>query len=303
MARTGKNQSCTLLNKKKAHCFFLVMSSSGVSSCALLARRYVAEGGPAIPVAEAPTAVRSDWLLTQTWGCIPPGRTLADFSADPKVCQATNDPPPPPTTTTTTTSTALTRPPMFNYLQEAGFLHWVNQRGLQCVNRIVGNFYGLNLATGNANTPGVSVSPPDSQCWGACFQVTSASDTCFECVNQTLTAHPDLCPQLDPTHPDDENLIRDAVNCHECIGTQGTLAPATSVNETALVNHMWQCVVGEVRAPLSTADLVTVVLIAVFVAVLATVLGVYYGYFHPRIVRKEQQRRQLLAAGFAPDEL
>lgn len=269
------------------------------TSCAALAQRYAQETHVPIPLPTDPVDARSAWLLTQTWGCIPPGGTLSDFNADPNYCQKYNDPPPPPQPA----SNALVRPPMFNYLKEEGFLHWVNQRGLQCVNRIVGNFYGLNLDTGNANTPSVSVSPPDSQCWGACFQVTSNSDMCFECVNQTLLANPSLCPQLDPSQPEDETLIRDAVNCHECIGGQGSLVPVTSANEAALVDHMWQCITGEVKPALTTAEIVALALVGVFLVTLAVVLGLYYGYFHPKIVRQEKQRRQLMAAGLSPDDL
>lgn len=280
------------------------------TSCQALARRYAQESGQPIPLSSDPTAVRSDWLLTQTWGCILPGGTFpADFHPqDPAnplndFCHVNNNP-----GKSSSGQTALTRPPVYNYLKEDGFLHWVNQRGLQCVNRIVGNFYGFNSQTGSANVPSVSIAPPDSQCWGACFQVTSDSDMCFECINQTLLANPSLCPQLDPSHPDDETLIRDAVNCHECIGGQGTFIPAApdqplTPDETAMVNNMWRCVVGEVKPGLTTADLVVIAVVGVFVVVIAVVLGLYYGYFHPKIVKQEQQRRQLMAAGYSPDEV
>lgn len=275
------------------------------SSCQALAQRYVQETGQALPSATAPTDLRSNWLLTQTWGCVPPGGTYPDdFHADLTYCQQFNNP---PKAAPGQPNTALTRPPLFNYLEETGFLHWVNQRGLQCVNRIVGNFYGFNAATGNANLPSVSVSPPDSQCWGACFQVTSASDMCFECINQTLLAQPSLCPQLNPANPEDETLIRDAVNCHECIGSQSTFVPkngsATTPDETAMVDQVWRCITGTVPPPLTAAEIAVIALVGVFVLVMVVVLAVYYGYLHPKVMRQEQERRRLMAAGYSPDDL
>lgn len=281
------------------------------TSCQRLAQRYATETGKAIPGNDASTQVKSDWLLTQTWGCILPGKT--EFHTNENgFCSQYNNPSAPAVVKPdadgkngVTPSTALVRPPMLNYLKEEGFLSWVNQRGLQCVNRIVGNFYGFNNQTGSANIPSVSVSPPDSQCWGACFQVTSTSDMCFECVNQVLKSNPKACPQLNPNDPNDETLIQDSVNCHECIGTQGTFIPLTSTtpNETAMIDNMWKCITGSVSPGLTTSDIVIIAIACVFFAAIVIVLAVYFAVIHPKILKKERERQQIMAAGYSPDEL
>jgi hypothetical protein len=274
------------------------------SSCQKLADRYVAETGKTIPAANAPLQERSDWFLTQQWGCILPGETVADFhprtSSDPATdfCLKNNN----AEKSTVGTSNALVRPPVYNYLKEDGFLDWVNQRGMKCINKIVGNFYGLNTATGNVNAPGPSITPPDSQCWGACFEVTSTSEMCFECVNQTLTQNPSLCPAIDISKPDDQELVRDAVNCHECIGTQGITNSVGATNET-VIDNMTKCLNGTIHPPLSTADIVSIVIGAIFIMVIIIVLAVYYGLIHPKILKQEQERIKVMAAGYSPDEL
>lgn len=286
------------------------------TSCKRLAQLYAADpGGQPIPASTESAETRMDWLLTQTWGCILPGQTLADFhpadfSNPNDFCKQNNNAAksPPPAEGKGGASNAMTRPPVYNYLKEDGFLHWVNQRGLQCVNRIVGNFYGLNTETGNANFPSVSVTPPDSQCWGSCFQVNSTSEICFQCVVDQLTVNPSQCPELDASNPATRQLIQDAVNCHECIGSQTTFIPLDASqpnvpNQTAIVDNMWKCITGQVNPPLSTADIVIIVVVCVFVAVIALTLGLYYGYFHPKILKREAQRHTLMEAGYNPDEL
>ena len=272
------------------------------TSCQALAERYHKEGNPAIPSSDAKWETKSDWLLTQEWGCIPPGTT--EFK-DAEYCKTYNNPPAPKNSNP---STANTRPPMLNYLKEDGFLHWVNQRGLQCINRIVGNFYGFNSQTGNANVPSVSVSPPQSQCYGACFQATSATEACFECINQTLLSNPSLCPQLNPNNPEDEQLIQDSVNCHECIGTKGGFVQKTGAAPNTpdfekITNNVWACIVGTVHPPLTTAEIAGIVIIGVFVIAIAITLGIYYGVLHPRVLKSEKQRHQLMEKGINPDDL
>jgi len=268
-----------------------------MSSCRQLAERYASETGNPIPASDANTEVKQNWLLTSNWGCIPPGQTevlpsVRCFTENDKDDNKTN---------------VAVRPPVLNYLQETGFLHWVNQRGLQCINRMVGTFYGLNTATGLANRPGPSISPPDVQCWGACFQATTASDMCFECVKETLLANPTICPQLDMTNPANENMVRDSIACHECIALQSSFiplqnAPAATPDQEAMTNNVWRCITGTVPKRLSTQDIIIIVVVSVFIVTIALTLGIYYGYFHPKILKRETRRIQLESKGLNPDD-
>jgi hypothetical protein len=284
-----------------------------MTSCKNLAERYAKETSIPIPASNADTQLRLDWLLTSEWGCIPPGSSSVNDFKDQAWCLVNNNPKPSDVQEpngSRVQSTLATRPPYLNYLKEEGFLHWVNQRGLQCINRIVGNFFGLNPQTGLSNAPGPSISFPDSQCWGACYNATTSSEMCFECVNSVLSSNPSLCPQINTANPDDENLIKDSISCHECIGTQSTFIPSQNPsdppltpNSTAMVNNMWACITGTVAAPISTSLIVILVVSGVFLLTLALTLGLYYGYFHPRILKKQAREKELEKAGIDPDTL
>jgi len=283
-------------------------------SCQKLAQRYAAETGKPVPGPDAGFQARSDWLLTQQWGCILPGTTEFHDNKD-GFCAQNNDLKAPPASGTvgpghpssTIPSTVSTRQPYLNYLKEDGFLHWVNQRGMQCVNRLVGNFYGFDTQTGNARTPGLNVTPAPSLCWGACFNASSNSATCFECVNQQLLANPSLCPQLNPNNPDDESLIQDSLLCHECVGTQNVFVQQAGADpgvpdQNAMVNNIWQCITGTVSQGLSTATIVIIVVVVVFVVTIALTLGIYYGVIHPKILAREAVRHKMMEEGLDPDD-
>lgn len=263
-----------------------------MTSCQKLAQRYAAETNNPIPASTASVQDRDNWLLTSEWGCIPPGET--EFK-DTTQCAQDNDPPAP----AAPASNLASRPPVLNVYKQEGFLNWVNERGSQCVNKVVGNFFGLNTTTGQANSPGPSVSFPDSQCWGTCFNFTSSSEVCFECVKSTLMRDPSLCPKININDPADETLIQDSVNCLECAGNQS----ADGGSETTVLNRVWQCVTGTVNEGLSTNDIVIIVVCSVFVAVMALTLGLYYGYFRKRLKAVEQKRVQLAQAGVDIDSL
>jgi hypothetical protein len=281
-----------------------------MTSCEKLAKRYAAETGQSIPSKTASAEVRSDWLLTSEWGCYEKGTTTFH---DKTWCLENNNPavnPAQEPNGAKVHGTLATRPPYLNVLNESGFLAWTNSRGLQCINRIVGNFYGLNIQTGLANVPGPSVSPPNSQCWGACFNATSSSETCFECVNQVLTVSPSLCPDINVHNPADENIIQESILCHECIGLQGTFIQSKAANATpitpdltAIINNMWACVEGFVPAPWSTATIVILIVVGVFLVTCILTLGLYFGYFHPKIVKKQKELERLQAAHIDPDTL
>jgi len=282
-------------------------------SCKGLAERYAAEENKPIPPSNASQEVKNNWLLIEEWGCIPPGTTefitrdlcLPDPPTGPKIRPGMNDPDPPPPPA----SNLGSRPPVLNVYRESGFLAWVNERGLQCINRIVGNFYGLNTETGQANRPGPSTTPPDSQCWGACYNATTDSEMCFECIKTILTNDPSRCPAISATNPADENLIRDSISCHECIGSQAAFiqsqaqdaAPETP-DLDAMTENVWRCVTGTVKPGLSETVIILIVVLVVFIAAVALTLGLYFGYFHPKILKSEARRLQLAQAGLKPDD-
>lgn len=262
-----------------------------MSTCADLARLYATQTGDTIPGPTASTDEKNQWLLTQQWGCYDTSGTFHDATW----CQANNDVPP----AQTGSSTLGSRPAMINALDENGFLSWVNVRGMQCINRIVGRFYGTNPQTGLVNSPGPSVSPPPSRCWGACQNVTQSSSICFECVAQVLADEPNLCPDVSTAQD-----LQSAVTCQQCIGQQADLiAPQPSVSPavdpTAVIDNMWECITGTVSGPWSTTLIVSIAMSGAFVLVVLLVLVLYFAYFRPKI----RARLQLYSRGIDPGTL
>ncbi len=273
-----------------------------MSTCKQLAERYATEENKPIPPRTASFEEKQAWLYTAKWGCIPPGESAFVEGLD--ACKEVNDRPAP----TAGSSNLASRPPVLNKLQESGFLHWVNQRGYQCINRLTGTFYGLDEKTGLAKVPGPDQSNVDSKCWGACYQATSASDMCVECVVQQLTDDSSLCPQIDVSDSKNDFLIKEAIACHECIGTQNRFeqkagSPAGTADLEKMQDRVWDCLTGSVRAPLSTADLVLIIVGAVFVATVAVTLGVYFGVIRPRAKRHMAEQEVLRQKGIDPDSL
>jgi hypothetical protein len=285
-----------------------------MASCKALAERYAKEESKPIPPPNASLDTKQNWLLVEEWGCIPPGTTtFQDASTcmgDPsKGIAGTNDPEaPPPGPTGQIRSNLASRPPVLNYLKSEGFLDWVNRRGLQCVNRIVGNFYGLNTTTGQANRPGPSITPHDSQCWGTCYNATTNSEICFECIKSVLIKDPKLCPEIDPHSPADDNLIKESISCHECVGSQAAFIQSQAENAQPdspdldkMMDNIWICITGSLSNKLDATDIILIVIFGVFILAAALTLGLYFGYFHPKILRSEARRRKLEQAGVNPD--
>jgi len=277
-----------------------------MSACAALAQRYVKEvptlpdGTPnKIPASNASFAEKDKWMLISKWGCVVPPVTIPNMNQQECFANETESPP---------TENVNQRPPVLNYLQETGFLNWVNERGLKCINKITGNYFGLNLSTGKVNTPSPLVSPPIAQCWGPCRSVTDASSMCFECVNQVLAADPGVCNNvLNPSNPDDEELIQQAVSCHTCIAQQGGFigqtTPTPIPDNAAIMNNMFNCVLGTVSQPLSVTAIVLLVILGVMVLTAAIILGVYFGVIEPKLKKKQAQDQKIIAKGYNPEDL
>jgi len=271
------------------------MMKKRMSTCRALAERYASETGNQIPTSDASTDIKQAWLLTQEWGCL--NSTTGNYETGTTCIENNNAQYP----INSSESTLPNRAPVFNYLKEDGFLAWVNTRGFQCVNRIIGNFYGLNYKTGNLNQPGPSVTPPQPQCYLACQNFTSDSTICLECVNQVLTTNPSLCPDVNTTNPQDESLIQDSIACHECIGLQASelsVDPTpTQEQQDAVINSMWDCITGTVSTPLSLGAIIGIIVAVIVVVVTALILGIYFGVIEPKLKKKEKEESQLKAAG------
>lgn len=239
-------------------------------TCRPLAQRYAQESQNPIPAASASGATKKAWLLTERWGCIVPGSTDPTFDTD--ACRAALD----------AVTTNQQHKPYLNYLEEKGFLAWVNERGLKCVNKVTGLVFGLDTATGVVKIPDANTPQPDAACWDSCLSVTEDSDACFRCVNTYLKDHPDVCPDVDLTQDENETLLQDAARCHACIGTRSP--------DPAYADY-FRCITSEVHPPLSILDVVGFVLVGVFVLSVAVVWSVWHWYLRPRHRRRLELER------------
>lgn len=252
-----------------------------MSSCQSLAQRYAAETNNPIPPRSATTEIKSNWLLKQTWGCKLPNGTFLDNQQQcfEELGNQPND---------------QDYKPFINFLQEEGFLAWVNDRGLKCINRIVGRFYGFNEKTGTSNEPSPTVTPPDSQCWGACYNATENSEMCFECVKQVLQSTPSLCPQINVNDPQDDNLLKDSITCFDCISLSGGFVsiPNTSPvqpDNDAIIDNLWNCVTGSLPNTLNTTDIILIVLGSIFILSALIFVGVWYGVLRKKVLQDKAQ--------------
>ncbi len=249
-------------------------------ACQNLATQYASETNNPIPGASASVDVRGVWLLQQQFGCVLPDGSV-DYlpPTDPKSCE---------------NQSVFVSPHTFQglprtQLQESGFLAWVNERGMQCINRLTGLF------TDGTNIPNVSVSQPMTYCNAACYNVLAGNQTCLQCIKQTLEDPAnnlqDACPQLyngTNIKTVDTNLMNDSLSCHACIGNNSnnlTIPVQTVVdgrnvlgskyNESAF-NMIWGCITNSYPSQLSVGAIIGIV-IACIIVVLVIILGSYYG--------------------------
>lgn len=245
-----------------------------MSSCFLLAGRYALENKTPVPDASADEQVKSKWLLQQNWTCWLPGESAP---RKPEECEDVSSAVP-----------VQSRRPKFNYLQESGFMDYVNRRGLQCINKITGVTQGLDAETGNVKVADRDTSLPATHCVNECYNVNHESAECFECVASVLQNQPDLCPEAIPLATE---LAR-AVDCQYCAGFQGQSAP-----EGKDIEHIWQCITGTVHTSgLSREALMGIIVVAIMVGLTGIILAIYFGRYQPRwkkIMNQEQtlQRR------------
>ncbi len=285
-----------------------------MSTCKKLADRYAAQNtARAIPDKDDAHQKRADWLYKSQWGCIPPGETKFYPDTNPLgnwpptgTCYEKNDNPPPSISSKTTDGLSAIgkRPPVLNKLKEDGFLAWVNERSMKCINKITGKFYGLNPQTGLVNAPGVETPNPPVHCAGACQAVDFNSTMCFECIAHVLEDDPTQCPELS-AETDVRELMAEGLSCLSCIGNQsGFIAKADqSADDEAMLNKAYQCITSTVSTGLSLEIILAIVIVSVMVLTVIITLLVYFLHIAPRIKKQKVERQALIARGVNPDDL
>ena len=283
-----------------------------MSTCKQLAARYTEQNtARVIPDPTDDYQKRADWLYQSQWGCMVPG--LTEFKADdsppdkPKTgwCYANNNKKPPAIGQTADGySTLGQRPPVLNVLKESGFLAWVNERSMKCINKITGKFYGLNMQTGLVNAPNFDTPAPPVNCAGACQAVDFNSTMCFECIAQVLEDDPTQCPELS-AEPDTRELMAEGLSCMSCIGNQsGFIAKADhTADDEAMLKQAYQCLTSTVSTGLSLEVIMAIVLGSVMVLTVIITLMVYFLHIAPRLKKHQVERQAILAKGVDPDDL
>ena len=103
-----------------------------------LVEKYVSLFNKPIPSNSASVQDKRKWLLTEEWGCHPPGTT--EFK-DREYCKKHND-------SSDTTQHISERPAMLNKLKQEGFIHWLNTITYQCIHKITGETFDMDTSKG-----------------------------------------------------------------------------------------------------------------------------------------------------------
>lgn len=283
-----------------------------MTSCQRLANSYAnrAEGQP-LPSADADDQVRQNWFYRAQWGCLDPqGQFRPDTNPTGQFpqtgyCYENYDPPAANPNSTTNVSGVFRRPPPLNKLQEEGFLAWVNERGRQCINKITGKFYGLDPNTGLVKEPDQNTPPPPVNCAGICLTATTDSDQCFQCIASVLEKDPTQCPALAAEKEFTvTDMLKESLGCMECIGDRSVkYSDNEAENRKQSLDQVWNCLTGNVSAPLSTDAILAIVLVSVLVVTVLVALAVYFWGIQPRLQRKQAEQAKLRAQGIDPENL
>jgi hypothetical protein len=241
-------------------------------ACVSLAKKYADETKHPIPQIDETVEVRSDWLVHQNWCCQDPktltlhcddddGKSVGGKQKTNKFCNTSIIAVPDPLPHTTFTN--VEGIPM-THLQETGFLAWVNESGMQCINKLTGIINGYTVDHGvEYKEAGQDVPYIKSYCHAACYNVTAGQESCFECIAQVL--EDESLPALERTFLDqacptlynksdkktvDTQLMQDSLSCHTCIGENSKNLTVvndkgdTVYNEQSFEN-IWGCVTGK----------------------------------------------------------
>lgn len=187
---------------------------------------------------------------------------------------------------------------MFRVLKEEGFIHWVNSRGMKCINRVIGVLkppYPLDTY----NTPFVPQENnwfnalPAAHCQTFCNKVRPDSEACFACVNLVLQKDPSLCrfetdlnqgqyvyEEAGKDLASDDTLLQECIKCQRCLGEQA----GHDQND----DSPWKCVTGDIKEPLTPSQIILIVAAAIFVVAVAVFFALHY-YFKKRKISSYEQ--------------
>jgi hypothetical protein len=249
-----------------------------MSTCKELAKRYANETKKNIPNRDETDDIKQKWLYQSEWKCYQNGEFKDPSNCD--VCVDVNN-----NIVDCKSPSMAKHKPRFNFLNETGFLHWVNQRGFQCINRITGNFFGIDEKSGDTKVPSIDVPYPNALCSDVCFGIQSKKgDKCFECIKNALKSDPSLCPGINIDNEEDKNILHDSVNCHECIGTQSKYFEKTDEkgekveDVTKSLHNLWDCIDGVVKDKFPIMYIIYIVIGVIFLIAIVVTISLHF-YF------------------------
>jgi len=203
-----------------------------------------------------PATPNKAWLLTSEWGCMDPDTKEFQKAA---WCKENLDVP----ERKTTGGDPL---PHLNWYKESGFLNYVNIRGMNCINRVLGKFLQKD-ENGDVLIPGPDVPLPEPKCAVICTNVTRQSKMCFECVAQALEENPDLCPDWKNQPKDRDKELYKAIDCQTCVAERAKT-----------VDDAWRCITGaEDPFELSDAQLAGIIILGIILVVVPMVIFIRRG--------------------------
>lgn len=238
--------------------------------CDALAVQYASETGVKNPSDVTVNSERASYLKSRSyWTCNVPGTNeivkvtdSQDEAAVAKICKNYHAALP-------TDQLHPSRPPLYLY-QEEGFVPWVNDHGMRCINSVTGVFHGVNTKPTYTDPDSKTTiyqgaplearhRPAPAQCSEPCFRVTGASDECFTCVAAAIVQTPALCAPtfVGKTAEEIAATLKEAVTCTSCVGKRAIQInkhgardkdltdPAVMQELQALqAEHCWDCVLG-----------------------------------------------------------
>jgi hypothetical protein len=195
-------------------------------------------------------------------------------------------------------------------LQESGFLAWVNERSMQCINKVTGQ---INLTP--HQEPGLDHGLQPSYCIEECYHARPDSTACFSCIKQTLENPASRlimdgkqpCPALfDPAvglSSVDTALIEEAMRCQDGIAAnsanlvisntvtdaQGATTFSHEYNTRAFEN-VWACITARFRPDFTPTRIFILAVILV-----STVIAIIIEFKFFRTQHKHTQKQGLMS--------
>jgi len=272
------------------HSIFILLRLQQTKMCDKLVAQYVTDNQTKNPNDVTDATERAEYLRKiPYWTCYQPNSTNVEKD-DPALCL---------TTYYDQLQNKTPSTPGRYLLYEAGFVPWVNDRGMKCINHVTGVFHDIfhsGPQVGQPKDPKDRSSP--TQCNAACLKATASSTKCFQCVAQAVVAMPTLCPAYTGKTVDEIAAgLKDAVSCTSCIGQQALkvnkhgarslpVNPTTEEEAAALIagqtalratqaDYCWDCLLGKVPThPFTQTPQFIVIMICVSILVLVACVAV-----------------------------